>query len=141
MVAVDGLRPAIVEISAIDHHAHLLAHPDAPDRPSPDVLTESGDSAQIEAVLELPTYRRGPPRPRRGARESKSPKEALATAPAAANFPAHVKSRSCDQCHLEAMFVDDGFRVAGDHLARRPRFARRVPGPTGQCASRPRRKQ
>ena len=109
MAAVDGLRPAISQMSAIDHHAHLLAHPDAPHGLA-DVLTESGDSAQIDALREHPAYLRAL-RELGDALGIEASEEALA-ALRRGDFSGHVE-RLLGQCRLEAMFVDDGFRDAG----------------------------
>ena len=51
MAAVDRLREAVATIPAVDHHAHVLARPNAAIRLA-EVLTESCDEAQIRAVFE-----------------------------------------------------------------------------------------
>jgi uncharacterized protein len=107
--AVEGLRPAIAEIPAIDQHAHLLARPDAPIELR-DVLTESGDAAQIEAVGDHPAYRKA----LRDLGEvlGMDASDAALSAARRGDFAGHT-ARLLDACRLEAMFVDDGFRPAG----------------------------
>ena len=109
MGAVDGLRPAISELPAIDHHAHLLARPDV-GHGLADVLTESSATAQIGAVREHPAYHRAL-RDLGDVLGIEPSEEALADA-RRSDFTGHV-ARLLDDCRLEAMFVDDGFRPAG----------------------------
>ena len=98
MPAVDELRPALAELPAIDHHAHLLAHPDAGVELA-DVLTESSQPAQVSAGRHHPAYIR-----------------------AVRELPDFASRRDddvgsirhlFDACRLDAMFVDDGFQFPG----------------------------
>jgi hypothetical protein len=107
VAAVEGLRPEIAEIPAIDHHAHLLADPPIG---LAEVLTESDDPTQIDAVREHPAYHRAL-RELGDALGIDDSEEALAAA-RRLDYPGHVK-QLLDLCRFEAMFVDDGFRVAG----------------------------
>ncbi len=109
MTAIDGLRPAISELPAIDHHAHLLARPDARNGLA-GVLTESDEPAQLGAAREHPAYHRAL-RDLADMLGTKPSEEALAAA-RCNDFSGHV-ARLLDHCRLEAMFVDDGFRPAG----------------------------
>jgi uncharacterized protein len=107
--AIDGLLPAISELPAIDHHAHLLARPDSRYGLA-DVLTESCEPGQIGAAREHPAYR-GALRELANVLGTTPSEEALATA-RRSDFAGHVE-RLLGNCRLEAMFVDDGFRPAG----------------------------
>jgi len=103
------LWPAIASLPAIDQHAHLLVAPDV-DVGLADVLTESADPDQIEAMHDHPAYLRA--RHDLGALLGCAPTdEAFATA-RRADFPGHV-ARLLGACHLEGMFVDDGYRPPG----------------------------
>jgi hypothetical protein len=110
-----GLWPAVSELPAIDHHAHLLVRPDVPVGLA-EVLTESDDPVQIAAVRDHPAYRRalrdlgGVLAGGRGA-DGALTEDLLAVA-RRDDFGAHV-ARLLAPCHLEEMFVDDGFRPAG----------------------------
>jgi uncharacterized protein len=107
--ALEGLRSAIAEMPAIDHHAHLLVGPEIECRLA-EVLTESVDPTQIDAGREHPAHQAG----LRLLAETLGV-EATEAAIAAARregFAEHVR-RLVDACRLEAMFVDDGFRPAG----------------------------
>jgi uncharacterized protein len=109
---VEGLRQAIAEMSALDHHAHLLTRPDGQLRLA-DMLTESRAPAQIDAVQELPAHGAALRVLGRamGVAESEA-EEACATA-RAHDFEGHAR-RLLDQCRFEAMFVDDGYDVEGN---------------------------
>jgi hypothetical protein len=107
--AVDGLRSAISAMAAIDHHAHLLARPDAGVALA-QVLTESDAPAQVDAVREHPAYGRA--LRDLGDALGIEPAEELLVAARQGDFRRHV-ARLFDVCRLEAMFVDDGFRPAG----------------------------
>ncbi len=109
MAAVDGLRPAIAEIPAIDQHAHLLTGPDARIGLR-DVLTESDDADQIDAVGDHPAFQRA----LRDLGEvlGVEPTEAAIAAVRRDDFAGHT-ARLLDACRLAAMFVDDGFRTEG----------------------------
>jgi uncharacterized protein len=109
VAAVEGLRPAIAEIPAIDQHAHLLAGPDAPIGLR-DVLTESGDAAQIATVGEHPAYQRALRDLGEVLRIEAS--EASLSAARRGDYVGHT-ARLLNACRLEAMFVDDGFRPTG----------------------------
>jgi hypothetical protein len=109
MAALERLRPAISEIPAIDHHAHLLSHADTPVGLA-DVLTESSDPAQIEMVREHPAYHRAL-RELSLAFGIEPTEQALAAA--RRDDPAGHARTLLDQCRLQAMFVDDGFRPTG----------------------------
>jgi hypothetical protein len=103
VTAVDRIRAAIAEIPAIDHHAHLLAGPDATVELA-DVLTETTDAAQVAQVQEHPAYERA----RRELAEVLGPEPG-------ARRPDHASQvqRLLGACRLEAMYVDDGFRFDG----------------------------
>jgi uncharacterized protein len=109
VTAVDALRDAISEFPAIDHHAHLLARPGAGDGLAA-VLTESSEPAQIAAAREHPAYYRALHDLAQMLQIQPS-EEALAVA--RNRDPAGHVGRLLDNCRLEAMFVDDGFRPAG----------------------------
>ena len=109
MAAVDGLRPAIAEIRAIDHHAHLLVNAETGVALA-DVLTESCDPMQIEAVREHPAYQRALHELSDALGVDGS--EEVFAAARRADFAGYV-ARLMGECHLDAMFVDDGFRPAG----------------------------
>jgi predicted TIM-barrel fold metal-dependent hydrolase len=125
VAAVDRLREAIGEITAIDQHAHLLDHPaDAP--ALHDVLSESRDAAQRELVREQPVYRWA--LRELGALLGVDPSEAaLASARQTEDYAARLLAA----CRFDEMFVDDGFRSAGtmsldEHTASVPCTVRRV---------------
>ena len=125
MAAVDGLRPAIAELAAIDQHAHLLDHADAAPALH-EVLSESRDPAQRELVRQQPAYRLG--LRELGAVLGVDPSEA---AIAAARQEAGYIDRLLAACRLDEMFVDDGFRSAGtmsldEHAAVVPCAVRRI---------------
>jgi hypothetical protein len=127
VAAFEGLRPAISEIGAIDHHAHLLAHPGSGDGLA-DVLTESCDPAQIADVPEHPAYVRA--LAELGAVLGTEPTEEAISA-VRDRDPSGCIRRLLDECRLDAMFVDDGFRVAGmmslgEHAALVPCPVRRI---------------
>jgi predicted TIM-barrel fold metal-dependent hydrolase len=109
VAAVDGLRPAIAEIRAIDHHAHLLVSADTSVALAA-VLTESSDPAAIEAVRDHPTYHRA--LIELGDVLDVSGSDEVFAAARRADFAGYV-GRLLDQCHLAAIFVDDGFRPPG----------------------------
>jgi hypothetical protein len=109
VAAVDRLRAAIVEIPAIDHHAHLLARGDAPIGLA-DGLTESGDPVQIAQVREHPAYVRAHAEMAAVLGEETS-EESLAVA-RRRDLAGHAR-RILDECRLAAMFVDDGFHFDG----------------------------
>ena len=127
VAAVDGLRPAIAEIAAIDQHAHLLDHADA----APvlhDVLSESRDPAQRELVRQQPAYRRALRELGRVARR-RSVGGGVGRGP-----PGRLRLHrppAWRRAVSTSMFVDDGFRSAGtmsldEHAAVVPCPVRRV---------------
>jgi hypothetical protein len=109
VAALDALRHAISEIAAIDHHAHVLVHAEAREGLA-DVLTESRDPAQIGDVREHPAYYKA--LAELSTLLGTEPTEEAITA-LRERDPSGYTSRLLDECRLEAMFVDDGFRVAG----------------------------
>lgn len=106
MSALDVLRPAIAQLPAIDHHAHLLVWPDTA-LGLADVLTESCDAAQVAVVPEHPAFRRA--LSELADVLGVEPSDESLTAARRSDFAGHVR-RLLGECHLEAMFVDDGFR-------------------------------
>lgn len=125
MASVDGLRRAIVEIAAIDQHAHLLDHADAAPALH-DVLSESRDPAQRELVRQQPVYRLA--LRELGAVLDVEPSESALIA--ARQGDGYI-ARLLAACRLDEMFVDDGFRSAGtmsldEHAAMVPCTVRRV---------------
>ena len=109
MNLVDGLRHAIGAISAVDHHAHLLARPGTAVGLA-ELLTESRDPAQIAAVRDHPAFHRA-------VRELAAvldvePDEAALAAARREDFVSYVR-RLLEACRLAAMFVDDGFGFPG----------------------------
>jgi hypothetical protein len=109
VAALDGLRLAIAEIAAIDHHAHLLARGDAPYGLA-DVLTESRDLAQLDLAREHPARHRAL-RELSDVLGIEPTEEALAAA--RRDDPDGHARTLLEQCHLRAMFVDDGLRLPG----------------------------
>jgi uncharacterized protein len=125
VAAVDGLRPAIAELAAIDQHAHLLDHVDAAPALH-EVLSESRDPAQHELVRQQPAYRLA--LRELGAVLGVDPSDG---AIAAARQDDGYDARLLAACRFDEMFIDDGFRSAGtmsldEHAAIVPCAVRRV---------------
>jgi hypothetical protein len=109
MPSVDALRQTIQTLSAIDHHAHLLAGPDT-SIGLVDLLTESREPAQIAAVREHPAFHRA-------VRELATvldvePTEDALLAARRANFATYAR-RLLEACRLTTVFVDDGYTFPG----------------------------
>jgi uncharacterized protein len=107
--ALERLRSAIAALPALDHHAHLLVGPETECRLA-EVLTESADSAQVDAGREHPAHRAAV----RMLAEvlGVDATEAAIAAGRRDGFAEHVR-RLLGACRLEAMFVDDGFGPPG----------------------------
>lgn len=111
VAAVEGLRSAIDQMSAVDHHAHLLARPDPALRLA-DLLTESRAPAQVDAVRELPVYRAALRELGAFMGVAETDVESSCAVARAVDFLAHARGLF-GQCGFEAVFIDDGYPVDG----------------------------
>jgi predicted TIM-barrel fold metal-dependent hydrolase len=108
--AAEGLRPALNQIRAIDHHAHLLAGPDS-SIDLAQVLSESADEAQATHVRNHPSHRRAL-RDLAMLFEVPPSERALAEARLDLGFEPYAR-RLIEAAGLEEIFVDDGFVFPG----------------------------
>jgi uncharacterized protein len=103
----ERLASAVAAMPAIDHHAHVLARPGTS---LAEILTESTEPGQVEAVREHPAHLAAV----RLVAETLGvdPTEEAIDAASRRDYTGHV-GRLVGECRLDAMFVDDGFRPAG----------------------------
>jgi hypothetical protein len=106
----EDLRRALGEVPALDHHAHLLAGPEA-GYGLLHALTESDDPEQVEQVRDHPAYRRAL-RELGALLEVEPTEEGVAEARARLGFEGYVR-RLLAASGIEEVLVDDGFRFPG----------------------------